>query len=163
MAWEWVAPVVTGFVGVVGISGTYLTSRNQTQVAVKLAREARVQARREQAYLEVQRVVERSMLWADQTMPVMSAPGQEIYPPPPPNDDQTLEASAHRLYWSPEVLALVVQWTNARNALIRRSAIARQDPVDRAEAWRVVPDLKNDLSAAAEALQAQMSNELMAT
>lgn len=30
MAWEWVAPVVTGIVGVSGIAGTYLNGRRQT-------------------------------------------------------------------------------------------------------------------------------------
>jgi hypothetical protein len=43
MAWEWVAPVATGLVGVAGIASTYLNGRLQTNTSVQLAREERTQ------------------------------------------------------------------------------------------------------------------------
>jgi hypothetical protein len=98
MAWEWVAPVATGLVGVAGIAGTYLNGRLQTNTSVRLAREERTQNRLERAYLEVQRVVERYAQWADATMPIVGAAGHDPHPPLPGNDGQMLEAAALRLY-----------------------------------------------------------------
>jgi hypothetical protein len=107
MAWEWVAPVATGVVGVAGIVGTVLSGRQQSSVTLQLAREERTQGRLERAYQEVQRVVERSGRWADSAMPMIGGPGQDLYPLHPEDDSQTLEATTLRLYWSPEVRKLI--------------------------------------------------------
>lgn len=158
MAWEWIG---TTTVGLAGIAGTYFTSRRQSDVTVRLAREERVQARREKAYLQLQRTVERSMLWADATMPMMSSSGQDLYPAPPLNDDDVLDTSAQQIYWSKEVRALVITWTQARNQIATRSALARDDLGDKAESWRMIPELKQALTDAADELLAQMMTELM--
>jgi hypothetical protein len=161
MAWEWVAPVVTGIVGVSGIAGTYLNGRRQTNVTVQLAREERAQDRLERAYLEVQRVVERSAQWAASAMPIVGGSGQDLYPPPPADDAQVLEASALRLYWSPEVRELVQAWTVARNRLAGHVLAARSSEPFRGEAWLAVPELKQGLQDAIDALVARMSRELL--
>ncbi|MDH6678265.1 hypothetical protein M2284_002468 [Rhodococcus sp. LBL1] len=50
MAWEWVAPVVTGMVGVVGIGATWSAQHVSRKHAADLARVARIQDRRQAAY-----------------------------------------------------------------------------------------------------------------
>lgn len=154
MAWEWVAPVATGLVGVAGIAGTYLNGRLQTNTSVRLAREERTQTRLERAYLEVQRVVERYAHWADATMPTISATGHDPHPPLPENDGQTLEATALRLYWSPEVRELVQVWTDARNRLAAQSLAARVREGLNADAWIKATELKQTIRDAEEALPA---------
>ena len=70
MAWEWVGPVATATVRVVGIVGTWLTgkqSRDQALATLReqlghdrlQAREAREQERLESAYLELLKMAER--------------------------------------------------------------------------------------------------------
>jgi hypothetical protein len=162
MAWEWVASVVTGLVGVVGIAGTYLNGRLQTNASVRLAREERTQNRLERAYLEVQRVVEHYSQWADATMPIISGTGHDPHPPLPENDGQMLDATALRLYWSPEVRELVLAWTDARNRLAAQSLAARVHERLNADAWMKAPDLKQAIRDAEEALLARMSEELRA-
>lgn len=161
MALEWVAPVVTGVVGVAGIAGTIMNGRRQTNVTLQLAREERTQGRLERAYQEVQRVVERSAQWAASAMPIIGGPGQDLYPLHPENDDRTLEASALRLYWSPEVRQLVQEWTNARSRLMIYVSTARTTEVLRDQAWMKVPELKQALRDAEDALVARMSHELL--
>jgi hypothetical protein len=161
MAWEWVAPVATSVLGVAGIAGTYLNGRRQTNVTVQLAREERTQGRLERAYQEVQRVVDRSAQWADATMPMVGGLGQDLYPPPPENDGQVLEASALRLYWSPEVRRLVQAWTDARNRLAGHVLAARISEKFRDGAWLTAPEFKQALRDAEDALLARMSHELL--
>jgi hypothetical protein len=163
MAWEWVAPVVTGVVGVAGVAGTVMSGRRQANVTVQLAREERVQARLEQAYQEVQRVVDRSAKWAVSALPFIGGPGQDLYPLHPEDDDHTLEASALRLYWSPEVRRLVEEWTNARNRLVIHVSIARTtaEAELRDQTWMKAPEMKQALRDAEDALVARMSHELL--
>lgn len=162
MAWEWVAPVATGLVGMAGIAGTYLNGRLQTNTSVRLAREERTQNRLERAYLEVQRVVERYAQWADATMPFMSGAGHDPHPPLLENDGQMLEATALGLYWSPEVRQLVQAWTDARNRLAVQSSTARVHETLNADAWMKAPELKQAIRDTGEALLARMSEELRA-
>jgi hypothetical protein len=162
MAWEWVAPVATGLVGMAGIAGTYLNGRLQTNTSVRLAREERTQNRLERAYLEVQRVVERYAQWADAIMPFMSGAGHDPHPPLPENDGQMLEATALCLYWSPEVRQLVQAWTDARNRLAVQSSTARVHETLNADAWMKAPELKQAIRDTGEALLARMSEELRA-
>jgi hypothetical protein len=70
-------------------------------------------------------VVERYAQWADATMPIISLAVHDPHPPLPANNGQMLEATALRLYWSPEVQALVQAWTDARNRLAAQSLAAR--------------------------------------
>ena len=161
MAWEWVAPVGTAVVGIAGIAGTVISGRWQANVTVRLAREERAQARLERSYQEVQRVVERSAQWAASAMPIVGGPGQDLYPLPPEDDTHTLEASALRLYWSPEVRQLVQAWTNARNHLVIYVSAARSTEALRDQTWMKVPELKQALRDAEDALVARMSHELL--
>ena len=161
MAWEWVASVGTAVVGVAGIAGTVMSGRWQANVTVRLAREERTQARLERSYQEVQRVVERSAQWAASAMPIVGGPGQDLYPLPPEDDAHTLEASALRLYWSPEVRQLVQTWTNARNHLVIYVNAARTTEALRDQTWMKVPELKQALRDAEDALVARMSHELL--
>ena len=160
MAWEWVAPVVTGVVGVAGIAGTYLNGRHQANATVRLTREERTQTRLERAYLEVQRVVERNGLWADAVMPTLSGTEQDLYPLPPDNDAVVAEASAMQLYWSKEVRGLIHVWTDARNKLAQQSMLARNVEALRADGWVRAPDLKKAMNDAADALLERMAAEL---
>lgn len=73
-----------------------------------------------------------------------------------------MEASALRLYWSPEVRELVQAWTDARNRLSGHVLAARHSETFRDEAWLTVGELKQDLRAAEDALVARMSHELLA-
>jgi hypothetical protein len=161
MAWEWVAPVVTGVVGVAGVAGTLLSGRRQANVTVQLAREERVQARLERAYQEVERVVERYGQWAVATMPFMTVGEHNPHPPPPPGDHGlALEATALRLYWSPEVRRLVQMWTEACNQLMVQSISAQVHVSLTQAAWLKAPGLKEELHNAEEALLARMAYEL---
>lgn len=161
MAWEWVAPVVTGVVGVAGVAGAVLSGRRQANVTVQLAREERVQARLERAYQEVERVVERYGQWANATMPFMTVGEHNPHPPPPPGEDGlALEATALRLYWSPEVRRLVQAWTEARNRLMVQSISAQVHVSLTQAAWSKAPGLKEALRDAEEALLARMGYEL---
>ena len=160
MSWDW-ATTVTGAVGIAGIVGTYWGARHQTNVTVQLAREERRQGRLERAYQEVQRAVERYAQWADATMPLMSVGDHDLHPPLPGNDGQVLEASALRLYWSPEVRQLVQEWTDARNRLAVQSLAARVHESLTQNAWLKAPELKMALHAAEDALLARMSYELL--
>jgi len=162
MAWEWVAPVATGLVGVAGIAGTYLNGRLQTNTSVRLAREERTQNRLERSYVEVQRVVERYAQWADATMPIISAVEHDPHPPLPQSDGPMLEATALRLYWSSEVRGLVQAWTDARNRLAAQSFAARVHEKLVADAWMKAPELKQAIRDAEDALLTRMSEELRA-
>ena len=115
----------------------------------------------ERAYQEVQRAVERYAQWADATMPLMSVGDHDLHPPLPGNDGQVLEASALRLYWSPEVRQLVQEWTDARNRLAVQSLAARVHESLTQNAWLKAPELKTALRAAEDALLARMSYELL--
>jgi hypothetical protein len=161
MAWEWVAPVVTGVVGIAGVAGAVLSGRRQANVTMQLAREERVQARLERAYQEVERVVERYGQWANATMPFMTVGEHNPHPPPPPGEDGlALEATALRLYWSPEVRRLVQAWTEARNRLMVQSMAAQAHVSLNQPAWLKAPGLKEALRDAEEALLARMAYEL---
>ncbi|WP_445257005.1 hypothetical protein [Nocardioides aurantiacus] len=52
MAWEWVAPVVTGAVGIAGVTGTVLNGRFSRDSAAALAHEQRVHALQERTHAE---------------------------------------------------------------------------------------------------------------
>ncbi len=158
MSWDWATTVV----GIAGIVGTLWGARSQANVTLQLAREERAQTRLERSYLEVQRLVERSAQWAASAMPTFGE-GQDLFPPHPEDDAQVLEASALRLYWSPEVRELVQEWTRARNALILHVRMARTSERYRGEAWGPkVTELKQALSDTEDALRARMSHELLA-
>ena len=53
VAWEWVAPVTTGTVGVAGMLFTWLATKQNSDDAGATAKEARVQQRLENAYIEL--------------------------------------------------------------------------------------------------------------
>jgi len=161
MSWDW-GTTVAGAVGIAGILGTYWGARHQGNVTVRLAREERTQTRLERSYLEVQRVVQRSALWAESAMPILGGPGQDLYPLLPSDDGQVLEASAQSVYWSPKVRELVHAWTAARNKLVMNVSLARTSAGYRDKAWQNVENLKKALRDAEDALVAQMSAELLA-
>jgi hypothetical protein len=65
MAWEWVAPVVTGVVGVAGVAFTWLTARESRQHLEEMADKnfrltvlARRDSDRQNAYISIMRVAE---------------------------------------------------------------------------------------------------------
>jgi hypothetical protein len=161
MSWDW-GTTVAGVVGIAGIVGTYLGARHQGNVTVRMAREERRQGRLERAYQEVQRAVDRYAQWADATMPLISVGDHDPHPPLPGNDGPVLEASALRLYWSPEVRRLVQAWTDARNQLAVQSLAARAHESLTQNAWLKAQELKPALRAAEEALLARMAYELLA-
>jgi hypothetical protein len=176
VAWEWVAPVVTGTVGVAGIITTYLSGNRQTSTALTgaqrqvnaqaaVAREERSQRRLETAYVELQRAVDRYASWADATMPLNSPPGYDAHPLPPPGS-VVEEASALQVYWSPTVRTLVTSWAAARNKFAVNASVARTNALQGrypAEAWQKAPQLNGELHDAADKLLAQMNAELLPT
>lgn len=63
MAWEWVAPVVTGFVGVAGITATYATGR-QARIAASDEAKAQREAARAQRNHDEKRTAYLNLLQA---------------------------------------------------------------------------------------------------
>jgi hypothetical protein len=71
MAWEWVAPVVTGAVGVTGMVITLLAGKQARDAARVDAREAREQQRLETAYVSLLDMAERAGQHVQMMCPVV--------------------------------------------------------------------------------------------
>lgn len=78
-------------------------------------------------------MVERTAQWEASAMP-LNGRGQDVFPPPP-DDAHALEASALRLYWSPEVKELVKAWAVARNRFAVHVLAAHDSESFRGKAW----------------------------
>jgi hypothetical protein len=94
MAWEWVAPVVGGIVGLAGIIAAYKSGSKQQETALRVvrdqvdgqvavAREERQQRRLEAAYLELLSAITQVRYWIDTVYPLFMKAGQSPMPPTP--------------------------------------------------------------------------------
>lgn len=175
MAWEWVAPVVTGAVGLGGIVFTWLTGKQSRDQAVATlrqqldhdrlqAREAREQERLESAYLELLKMVQRAGIWAETVYPLL---GQSPDIPLPSLDIQADAAALVAAFGTPEVEAKLQAW---RSVLKKMIALAGVVPLQDTNSDFVSPNepiareqiegLRPDERKARDDLGAQIQSEL---
>jgi hypothetical protein len=125
MASDWVAPVSTSAVGIVGIIFTYRNGRRQQETAlavaqqqadaqVAVAREERQQRRLETAYMELLQVLSHTYEWVKAVYPMLTATREEYTMPPMPELPGGLKADALiTAYWSPRIQQLMTEWDEA--------------------------------------------------
>ncbi len=128
MAWEWVAPVATGAVGVAGILGTWFTGKQSRDQALETlreqlghdrlqAREAREQERLESAYLELLKMAERVGVWAQMIYPVMQS-GEPPETPLPSLEVQADAAALMASFGTDEVREKLEAWQSVVKQMI---------------------------------------------
>lgn len=123
MAWEWVGPISTAVVGVAGIAAAYVSGQRQVATALNVSdrqaetlllaqREERHQRRLEAAYPPLLDVLAAGDAWAWQVDSFATGDSGRSEPPPMPDDVRRLsERGALTAVWSPQVSALVREWS----------------------------------------------------
>jgi hypothetical protein len=180
MAWEWVAPVATASLGVVGIYFTWRTGKEGRDHAKQLAKAqqdhseraaatARTQQRKAEAYVQILEVVEQIGNWAQNIRRVMDTiPPREI-PPVPEYQDQIASKARLLAFASPEVQALWDEWDGAVHEIRvadMKIALGQQpnSAFDDTEAWISLEDtLRPKEIEQRKLLAEQVSRELSAS
>jgi hypothetical protein len=177
MAWEWVAPVVTGAVGLGGIVFTWLTgkqSRDQALATLRQqlghdrlqAREAREQERLESAYLELLKMAEQAGVWAQMVYPVFQS-GQPPNTPLPSLDVQADAAALVAAFGTDEIREKTQAWQSVVKEMIAAAeqvawedAHPTQVPPQGKSARVTIHELRPDEKRTRDALGAQVRSEL---
>jgi len=180
MAWEWVSPVATASAGVVaggiGVYFTWLTgkqgrdhaetiTRDQLAHERLLTREARVQQRLENAYVDLLRMAERAGQWAQMSYPIVGRPPEL---PLPSLVEQANTTALVRAFGSAEVLKRLETWrTVVQQMTTTAELIELEDmgkPVvqegERSPRARFALDLRPQERETREALAARVAVEL---
>lgn len=121
MAWEWVAPTVTGVVALAGIGSTFVTASRGRSHAERLAaqgherveatsREARRQERLASAYVEVLDIAQQIGQWAQSLSPIMDTVPPQPLPPLPPIASQSRAQALVLAFGSQRALKALEAW-----------------------------------------------------
>lgn len=167
--------MATGVVGVAGIFGTWITGKqgrdHAERVATEklqhdreLAREARVQQRKETAYVALLEMVERTGQWVFSVLPMIE-PGPELKLPE--FDEQARIEALVNAFGSMEVRDLMKNWrSHVRKVISQVNLIhvlekhpTANDPEQRPPRL-TLDDLREQERTARETLSAQVATEL---
>lgn len=181
MAYEWVGTAATAVVGVVGIAGTWLSSkqgRDSTERLTRegfehehrLAREARQQQRLADSYVKLLGMVERTGQWAQMVKPIMDTiPPQPVRPLPELDEQAEVEAFVNA-FGSNDVRAALGAWRGIVRDVIAAVGLidleaqdaqrARPSGVDYGSPYMKLHELCPVERSARESLARQVSREL---
>ncbi|MGA4988616.1 hypothetical protein [Nonomuraea bangladeshensis] len=155
MAWEWVAPVMTGVSGIVGVGFTWYAGHQGRQHAERVAamnstatlQQAR-EARRATAYLEAMTTVQNATVAVSDMSSTIKLLGEQVSSIPSP-EEQIAARARVALYGSEIVRITFAQWLGHFNQalnLVEMREISDGDLSD-------LPTLKDELRESSQSMR----------
>ncbi len=171
MAWEWVAPVATGatasIVGGAGIVFTWLTGKQARDDARASTREARVQQRLENTYVDLLDMAEQIGVWAQMVCPVGDTIPPRPVPPMPSVPEQAHTEALVKAFGSAQVRERMEAWRDVVKEMFVTLQLIRWVEADPSRHRDVdenprlkLEDLRRDERMNREALADQVAREL---
>jgi hypothetical protein len=141
MAWEWVAPVATAAVGVVGIAFTWLAGKQGRDHAERvaqigndhvaaMAREERTQQRLADSYVALLEMAERVGQWAQAVRPTMDTSPAQLVPPLPDLAEQATAEARVGAFGSIPVRERLEVWRSIVHDIIGKDYLIRLQEAD---------------------------------
>ena len=129
MALDWIAPVATGTVGVAEIIFTWLTGKQARDDARQTAREARLQQRLENAYIELLDMAERVGHWAQSAYPFFDTNPPQPVPSLPSLEQQARTEALVRAFGSDKVRERMESWRTVVRQMLSAARLIYMGPI----------------------------------